>query len=111
LPEAPNTPTLPPLRGREDAAEDLGLAGLRDVPVRFLSTGQRKRAAILLSNARGAGLWLLDEPLNGLDAQACAAFQRQVADYLAAGGIAVIASHQPFEVPGLRQLALADYAP
>jgi heme exporter protein A len=81
------------------------------VPVRFLSTGQRKRAAILLSNARGAGLWLLDEPLNGLDAQACAAFQRQVADYLAAGGIAVIASHQPFEVPGLRQLALADYAP
>lgn len=89
----------------------LGLDTLTDVPVRFLSTGQRKRAAILQSNTRGAGLWLLDEPLNGLDVQAAAGFQRQVAEYLSRGGMAVIASHQPFEVPGLRQLSLADYAP
>ncbi|HWK40336.1 MAG TPA: heme ABC exporter ATP-binding protein CcmA [Croceibacterium sp.] len=88
----------------------LGLERLADVPVRFLSTGQRKRAAILQSNARGAGLWLLDEPLNGLDVDACAAFQRQVADYLAGGGMAVIASHQPFDAPGLRQFNLSDYA-
>ncbi len=88
----------------------LGLERLADVPVRYLSTGQRKRAAILQSNARGAPLWLLDEPLNGLDADACAAFQRQVADYLAGGGIAVIASHQPFDAPGLRRLHLSDYA-
>ena len=89
----------------------LGLDPLLDVPVRFLSTGQRKRAAILMSNAWDAGLWLLDEPLNGLDAEAAAAFQQQVAGYLAGGGIAVIASHQPFAVPGLRRLALADFAP
>jgi heme exporter protein A len=88
----------------------LGLEVLADVPVRYLSTGQRKRAAILQSNARGAGLWLLDEPLNGLDAEACAALQRQVAEYLAGGGMAVIASHQPFAVPGLRQLHLTDFA-
>lgn len=89
----------------------LGLEPLLDVPVRFLSTGQRKRAAILLSNARQAGLWLLDEPLNGLDREAVADFQQQVAGYLAAGGIAVLASHQPFAVPGLRRLELADYVP
>jgi heme exporter protein A len=89
----------------------LGLDALLDVPVRFLSTGQRKRAAILMSNARQAGLWLLDEPLNGLDRQAAEDFQQHVAGYCARGGIAVIASHQPFAVPGLRQLALADYAP
>jgi heme exporter protein A len=89
----------------------LGLAPLLDVPVRFLSTGQRKRAAILMSNARQAGLWLLDEPLNGLDRQAAEDFQQHVAGYCARGGIAVIASHQPFAVPGLRQLALADFAP
>lgn len=91
-------------------ADGLGLADLADVPVRFLSTGQRKRAGILMSNARNAGLWLLDEPLNGLDVEAAARFQRQVADYLAGGGAAVIASHQPFAVPGLRELHLADYA-
>ena len=89
----------------------LGLDSLADVPVRYLSTGQRKRAAILQSNARGAGLWLLDEPLNGLDTQAAADFQRQVADHLDRGGIAVVASHQPFEVPRLARLALADFAP
>jgi len=92
-------------------ARALGLEPLLDVPVRYLSTGQRKRAAILMSNARNAGLWLLDEPLNGLDAEAAAAFQRQVAGYLAHGGIAVIASHQPFAVPRLTPLTLADYAP
>jgi heme exporter protein A len=89
----------------------LGLAPLLDVPVRFLSTGQRKRAAILMSNARQAGLWLLDEPLNGLDVDAAAAFQDWVAEYLADGGIAVVASHQPFHVPGLERLHLPDFAP
>jgi heme exporter protein A len=38
-------------------------------------------------------------------------FQDRVADYLAHGGIAVVASHQPFHVPGLERLHLADYAP
>jgi heme exporter protein A len=89
----------------------LGLETLTDVPVRFLSTGQRKRAAILLSNTRTAGLWLLDEPLNGLDAQAAAALQDYVAQYLADGGMALIASHQPFEVPCLRRIDLCEYAP
>lgn len=89
----------------------MGLEDLLDVPVRFLSTGQRKRAAILVSNARQAGLWLLDEPLNGLDTQAAANFQAYVADYLARGGMAVIASHQSFAVPTLQKLDLLDYAP
>jgi len=89
----------------------LGLDTLADVPVRYLSTGQRKRAAILQSNARMAGLWLLDEPLNGLDKDASAAFQVDVGAFLAHGGIAVVASHQPFAVPGIQRLELADFAP
>jgi heme exporter protein A len=88
-----------------------GLDTLADVPVRFLSTGQRKRAGILLSNSRMAGLWLLDEPLNGLDAKAAADFQDYVDAYLAEGFMAIVASHQPFAAPGLKQLDLADYAP
>ncbi len=89
----------------------LGLDTLAEVPVRYLSTGQRKRAAIQQSNARMAGLWLLDEPLNGLDAAAAANFQERVASYLAHGGIVVLASHQPFQVPGLQRLELADFVP
>jgi len=89
----------------------LGLDRLTDVPVRSLSTGQRKRAGILLSNTRQAGLWLLDEPLNGLDAKAAADFQDYVGAYLAEGFMAIVASHQPFAAPGLRQLDLADFTP
>jgi heme exporter protein A len=96
--------------GPEDVSA-IGLDTLADVPVRFLSTGQRKRAAILVSNTRAAGLWLLDEPLNGLDVDAAAEFEERVADYLARGGIVVAASHQPFHVPGLERLHLTDFAP
>ncbi len=100
--------------GRGYGAEGLsplGLDRLADVPVRYLSTGQRKRAAILQSNARRAGVWLLDEPLNGLDVEAAAQFQARVGGYVADGGIAMIASHQPFDMPGLARLHLGDYAP
>lgn len=90
----------------------LGLDTLTEVPVRFLSTGQRKRAAFLQSNPYFiAPVWLLDEPLNGLDTAAAALVQEEVAASMVHGTIAVIASHQPFEVPGLRRLDLADYAP
>jgi len=87
-----------------------GLDTLLDVPVRYLSTGQRKRAAIVQSNARQAAIWLLDEPLNGLDIHAGERLQSAVAHYCAQGGIAVIASHQPFAMPDLRTLDLAEFA-
>jgi heme exporter protein A len=97
--------------GQPFAATDAGLDPLHDVPVRYLSTGQRKRAANLQSNTRGADLWLLDEPLNGLDAGAAERLVGQVAEFCAGGGMALIASHQPFALEGLRTLELADFAP
>jgi heme exporter protein A len=95
-------------RERELAA--LGLADLLDVPVRFLSTGQRKRAAFARLKAQGTPIWLLDEPLNGLDTAAAARLIEDTARFGADGGIAVIASHQTFALSGLRQLDLADFA-
>jgi len=88
----------------------LGLENLLDVPVRYLSTGQRKRAALARLLGQSAPIWLLDEPLNGLDTHAVAAVEGIVADHCAGGGIALIASHQPFALVGTRQLALADFA-
>ena len=88
----------------------LGLDTLAEVPVRFLSTGQRKRAAFLQSNPWVTPVWLLDEPLNGLDAAGATFVQEEVAATLEHGAIAVIASHQPFEAPGLKRLDLRDFA-
>ena len=87
------------------------LSGLSDVPVRYLSTGQRKRAAVVQSAPRAGGLWLLDEPLNGLDVIAAERLVAQVAEHCSGGGLALVASHQPFGLAGLRTLDILDYAP
>lgn len=92
------------------AAEGLGLADLLDVPVRYLSTGQRKRAALARLLGQRASIWLLDEPLNGLDRGAVAAVEALAASHCAAGGICLVASHQAFALPGKRELALAEFA-
>ena len=83
---------------------------LAEVPVRFLSTGQRKRAALAQSHPRSGGIWLLDEPLNGLDAAAAEMLQARVSAYCAGGGIAVVASHQPLGIDGLRRIDLSEFA-
>lgn len=95
----------------EEQLERLGLAALLDVPVRYLSTGQKKRAAIARLLGQKASVWLLDEPLNGLDGHAVALAEALAAEHCAAGGIALIASHQPFALPAMRTLALAQYVP
>lgn len=88
----------------------LGLAPLLDVPVRYLSTGQRKRAALARLIGQAAPLWLLDEPLNGLDGDAARLTESITAEHCAMGGICVIASHQPFAMPAMRTLELAEFA-
>ncbi|QZD86402.1 heme ABC exporter ATP-binding protein CcmA [Qipengyuania psychrotolerans] len=92
------------------SAHLLQLEALMDVPVRYLSTGQKKRAALARLLNRGCPIWLLDEPLNGLDAQATASVEALVAQHCAGGGIAVVASHQEIALPGARTIDLAEYA-
>jgi heme exporter protein A len=84
----------------------LGLADLLDVPVRYLSTGQRKRAAFLRLLGQNAPIWLLDEPLNGLDTAAVAAVEGLAAEHCASGGICIVASHQAFTLPNAAMVDL-----
>jgi heme exporter protein A len=77
------------------ALVDLALDGLAEVPVRFLSTGQRKRATQARVAASGAPLWLLDEPLNGLDAEGASRLRRLIAQHRSSGGAVLAASHVP----------------
>jgi len=91
--------------------ERLRLADLADVPVRFLSTGQKKRACLARLIGQDAQVWLLDEPLSGLDSATQALVGALVAEHLASGGAALIASHQALDIHGLKTLAIEDYAP
>ena len=86
--------------------EALGLSGLADVPVRMLSTGQRKRATLARVAASGAPLWLLDEPLNGLDAEGAERLTIAMAQHRRAGGAILAATHQPIDLPDAAQVRL-----
>lgn len=72
---------------------ELGLAGYEDTPVRALSAGQRKRAALARLAASERALWLLDEPFANLDAPGIALVERLLTRHLARGGGAMITSH------------------
>lgn len=76
------------------ASSAFGLDDLLDLPARVLSAGQRRRLALARLLAIPAPLWLLDEPTTALDGASAEAFAVAVADHRAAGGMAIIATHQ-----------------
>jgi len=86
--------------------EAMGLAPLADVPVRMLSTGQRKRAALARVVASGAPLWLLDEPANGLDAEGQERLEAAMVAHRDQGGAILAASHQPLGLEGAARVEL-----
>ncbi|MFL6738859.1 MAG: heme ABC exporter ATP-binding protein CcmA [Sphingomicrobium sp.] len=78
-----------------EAMTAFALHELAHVPVRLLSTGQAKRARLARVMATGAPLWLLDEPLNGLDRKGVEELDAAVAEHRAGGGAVLAASHLP----------------
>ena len=79
----------------QSGIEPMGLGNLAEVPVRLLSTGQAKRASLARVAASGAPLWLLDEPLNGLDEDGLARLDSVVETHRRTGGAVLVASHRP----------------
>ena len=92
---------------RQSVLERLGLSGIVNLPFRSLSAGQQRRGAlarVLLSTAR---LWMMDEPFTNLDSQGQALVRELIAEHLAAGGLCVVATHQPIEIgTATKRLAL-----
>lgn len=91
----------------------LGLSRCLDLPCRALSFGQRRRvalAALLLADAR---LWILDEPLTGLDVHAVALVEALIREHLQAGGLLVATTHQALDLAGadVQHLQLGLAAP
>ncbi|MCM8558277.1 heme ABC exporter ATP-binding protein CcmA [Sphingomicrobium sediminis] len=79
----------------DTALKAMGLTELAEVPVRYLSTGQRRRAGLARAIASGARLLLLDEPADGLDTASRELLDAAIARNRQAGGAVLAASHQP----------------
>ena len=92
------------------ALDRVGLAHAADLPVGYLSAGQKRRAALarLLTSPRP--LWLLDEPATALDAASRDRLAAIMAEHLVAGGLIVAATHAPLGLEGARELRLGAAA-
>lgn len=84
----------------EAALEEWGMRDLSTAFVHQLSRGQRQRLALVkffLSNAR---LYILDEPLSGLDQDVVGKVQDHIQKKLNSGASVILTSHQTLTLPG-----------
>ena len=75
---------------------DWGFKGdflVENLPVSKFSTGMKRRLALVRLSLSSAKLWLLDEPLYGLDIAGVNQFAALLDTHLKSGGMAVIISH------------------
>jgi heme exporter protein A len=86
--------TAPDESCARQALADAGLRGREHVPVRTLSQGQRRRAALARLPLGQAALWVLDEPFNALDTAASTWLLGLIETHLRRRGLVVLTSHQ-----------------
>ena len=97
----------------EDAQAALKLLGLesrQNLPVRYLSEGQRRRAALARIVTGGAKLWVLDEVLAALDTAAVGVIRTVLERHLENGGTAIVATHHDLQLSAgsVQRLELAS---
>ena len=92
----------------DGALERVGADHWRDRPVRTLSAGQKRRAALAGLVLMAAPLWLLDEPTTNLDTQGQSLVGTLIEEHLVRGGLVVAAIHHELTVsgPGIRRFEL-----
>lgn len=94
----------PGLRASEDAAfwgADLTTADISQHGMTLtqnLSTGQAKRLSFAKLLAEKKPIWILDEPLAGLDTDGRILIASHLQAHVSAGGLALVASHAPIAV-------------
>jgi heme exporter protein A len=82
------------------------LDALADIPAGYLSAGQKRRLALARLAVAIRPLWLLDEPTVSLDAASTKVLIDAINAHLAAGGMAVIATHLPMELQASQTMQL-----
>jgi heme exporter protein A len=79
----------------EEALSASGLSGLESRRLRELSAGQRQRVGLAKLWFTDSLLWVLDEPLEAIDAKMRSRLELKIQNHLQQGGAVVIATHIP----------------
>ena len=77
----------------KEALQQLHQGHIANVPVAYLSAGQRRRVALARLLVAQRPLWMLDEPTTALDAATQAVFATICSTHLAQGGLILAATH------------------
>lgn len=93
-----------------EALDRVGLAKQAKLDAAYLSAGQQRRLALARLLVTARPVWLLDEPSAALDAEGQKLLAELVDGHLAAGGIAVIASHDALALENLAVFTLGANA-
>ncbi|HET8880568.1 MAG TPA: heme ABC exporter ATP-binding protein CcmA [Solimonas sp.] len=93
------------INGAPAAAIDAALTRMNLPPrarlrsCRLLSAGQKRRTALARLLLQRRAVWLLDEPLDGLDIDGLGLFAELVDEHLRGGGAVLMTSHQMLPAP------------
>ena len=96
--------------GAETALEALGLLHLADLPVAYLSAGQRRRLSLARLVDVPRPIWLLDEPTVALDAESVSRLVSLMKGHLGQGGMIVAATHLDLGLGQAKSLRLGAEA-
>lgn len=91
-----------------EALEMVGLFDIGHLPFGYLSTGQRRRAAIARLLVSYRPIWLLDEPTAGLDKVSERQFAALMQAHLEDGGMIVAATHLPLGLESAREMRMGS---
>jgi heme exporter protein A len=83
----------------EEALQIWSIAEFKEKRIYELSQGQQKRLSLTRCSWLKRPLWILDEPLAGLDHTGKRILNSILLEHLTQGGSAVIATHEPLEMP------------
>jgi heme exporter protein A len=83
------------------AVTTVGLERFADRPTRWFSAGMKKRLTLARMLIAKPDLLLLDEPYSALDVQGVNWLNTMLTDFLDAGGMIIMASHDPLRVAAL----------
>jgi heme exporter protein A len=90
----------------EMAIERMELQRCRTLSCRYLSAGQRRRAALARVLVSRATLWILDEPFANLDVKGRELVEALVSEHLDQGGMAILAAHHDMKIKGGTEVPL-----
>lgn len=89
--------------GAEDkiaaALDKVGLADFSDTLCGSLSQGQKKRVNLARLFALPGKCWILDEPMNTIDAEGVALLEEAIAAHIKKRGAVILASHRQLSIP------------